>query len=110
MLIVLEQDVILRLMQLDEVAFQNQRFEIRIAEHDIKIIDPGDHRAHLDRVRLGMGEILADAVFEVDRLADVDNRAVFVLHQVAAGAFGQHPDFQLQLFTPVDFCHKIPSP
>ena len=95
MLIVLEQDVVLRLMQLDEVTFQNQRFEIRIAEHDIKIVDPRHHRAHLDRVRLGMGEILADAVFEVDRLADIDDPAL-ALHQIAARTGGQFFNFEFQ--------------
>ena len=95
MLIVLEQDVVLRLMQLDEVTFQNQRFEIRIAEHDIKIVDPRHHRAHLDRVRLGMGEILADAVFEVDRLANVDDPAL-ALHQIAARTGGQFFNFEFQ--------------
>ena len=95
MLIILQKDVILRLMQLDQVAFQNQRFEVRIAEHDIKIIDPGDHRAHLDRVRLGVGKILADAVFEVDRLADVDDFPL-AFHQVATRTGRQFFNFEFQ--------------
>ena len=95
MLIILQKDVILRLMQLDQVAFQNQRFEVRIAEHDIKIIDPGDHRAHLDRVRLGVGKILADAVFKVDRLADVDDFPL-AFHQVATRTGRQFFNFEFQ--------------
>ena len=109
MLIVLEKDVVVRFMQLDEVAFEAQRFEVAVAQENVEVVDVGNHGGDFRRV-LRVAEVGADAVFEVDRLADVDNRAVFVLHQVAAGAFGQHPDFQLQLFAPVDFCHKIPSP
>ena len=95
MLIVLEQDIILRLMELDEVTFKNQGFQICVAQHDIKIIDSRNHSAYFDRMCLGMGEILADAVFEVDRFTDIDDPAL-AFHEITARTSRQFFNFQFE--------------
>ena len=89
---------------LDQVAFQAQGLQVGVAQQHVEIGDVGNHRRHLGGVP-GIAEIGTHAVFQIDRLADVDDGALRVLHQVAAGAFRQLGDFQLQVFTPVDFPH-----
>ena len=95
MLIVLEQDIILRLMELDEITFKNQGFQICVAQHDIKIINSRNHSAYFDCMRLGMGEILADAVFEVDRFTDIDDPAL-AFHEITARTSRQFFNFQFE--------------
>ena len=104
MLVILEEDVVVGFVQLDEVALQAQGLQVGGAQEDVEIVNVGDHRGHLGGM-LGVTEIGAHPVFEVHRLADVDDRALRVLHEVAAGGFGQHGDLGLQLFAPIDFSH-----
>ena len=104
MLVILQEDVIVRLVQLDEVALQAQRLQIGIAQEDIEIVDMTDHRRNLGGV-LRITEIGAHAVLQIDRLADIDDGALRILHQVAARAFGEHADLGFELLTPVDFRH-----
>ena len=82
-------------MELDQVAFKDQSFQIRVAQHDVKIVDALDHRTHLDAMIARGMEILADAVFQVHRLADVDDFPC-ALHQIAAGTGRKLCNFQLQ--------------
>ena len=95
-LVVLEQDVVMRLVQLDQVAFQCQRLQIGIAQQDVKVIHLRHHGGYLGGMLLGM-EIAAHAVFQVDRFAHIDDLAL-MLHQVAAGAVGQHGQLGSQVF------------
>ena len=96
MLVVLQKDVIVRHVQLDQVAFQRQRFQIGIAQQDIKIVHLRHHGRHLGRMLPRM-KIAAHAVLEVHRLAHV-NDLPLVLHQVAAGAVGQKRELGFQRF------------
>ena len=89
---------------LDQVAFQAQSFQVGVAQQHVEIGDMGNHCRYLGGVS-GIAEVGADAVFQVDGLADVDDGTLRVLHQVAAGAFRQLGDLQLQVFTPVDPPH-----
>ena len=61
-LIILEQDIVIGLVQLNQVAFQNQRFQIGAAEHDIEIVDMRNHGRDLGRVVVAM-EIAPHPVF-----------------------------------------------
>ena len=97
---VLAQDVGAGLVPLDEVAFQTQRFQIRLAKQNIEIMDMANHSRDLGRV-IRLAEIGTDAVFQVHRLADIDDRSLGILHQIAAGAFRQLGDFQFQLVIPL---------
>ena len=95
-LVVLEEDVVVGLVQLDEVALQDQRFEVGVDQDDVKVIDLLDHGRHLGRV-LARLEVRAHAVFEVLGLADIDDLSVG-LHQVTSGAVGQLLDLEAQQF------------
>ena len=88
--VILEKDVIEGAMLLDEVAFQRECLKVGLAEHEVKIIHAADHGGHLRRMRAV--EILPHAVFQIDRLADVNDLAP-AFHDIAAGAFGKHFDF-----------------
>ena len=94
MLIILEENVVIRLVELDKIAFEHQRFEVRLAQNNIEILDFRDHRLNLWRMLL-LHEIAAHAVFKIFRFADINNLAP-VLHQIAAGAVRQHGNFQAQ--------------
>ena len=98
--VILEQDVVIRFVLLDQVAFQDQGFQVRFAQEDVEIVDMGDHGRYLRRMGR-VPEIAPDPVFQVHRLADVDDRPGSVLHQITAGGIRQHPDLLLQLLTPV---------
>ena len=92
-LIVLEEYVVLGAIALDEVEFQRQRLHLAVDEDDVKIVHVLDHGLHLGGVVFAGLEVLAHAVFQVHRLAHVDDPALG-LHQVAARRIGQV--FQLQ--------------
>ena len=94
----------MRLMELYQVAFQCQRLQIGIAQQDVKVIHLRHHGGYLGGMLLGM-EIAAHAVFQVDRLAHIDDLAL-MLHQVAAGAVGQHGQLGSQVFAQ----HRAPLP
>ena len=103
MLVVFQEDVVLGAVLFDQIAFQDERFQIGGTEQDVKIRDVRDHRAHLDRVPPGFLKILAYAVFQVDRLADIDHRPGRVLHKIAAGT-----ERQVFQFDRNRFVHGIP--
>ena len=95
-LVVLQKNVVPRHVLLDQVALQNQRFQLAVHQHDVEIVHLFHHRAHLGRVVGGGVKVLPHAVFQVLRLAYVDNLAL-ALHQIAAGRIGQAADFEFQL-------------
>ena len=51
-LIILQTDIIARPMLLDEIAFQDQRLDLRMRHDDLKISNMRNHRPHLRRVIL----------------------------------------------------------
>ncbi|MNR14951.1 hypothetical protein D3C85_1314530 [compost metagenome] len=80
-LVVAEQDVVLGGQRLDQVVFQDQRF--RLAAHHGGV-DGGDLAHHqLDaRTVVRLLEVGADALLQVDGLADVQHVAVGIEHAV----------------------------
>ena len=99
-LVVLKQYVVIRFMVFDQIAFEDQCFQVGFAQEDLKIVDVGDHGFHFGRM-CGIPEIAPDAVLEIDRLPDIDHRAVPVLHQVTSGRIRQHADLLFEFFAPV---------
>ena len=83
-LIVLEQNIVVRLMLLDEGVFEDQRLELAGDKDGVEMVDLRDHAAGLFIVARAELEILADTVFELFRLADVDDLARCVHHQINA--------------------------
>ena len=92
-LVVLEEYVVFGAVALDEVQFQRQRFHFAVNQHDVKIVHMLHHGLHLGGVVFAGLKILAHAVFQVDRLAHIDD-APLALHQVTTRRIGQV--FQLQ--------------
>ena len=90
-LVVLEPDVEARSVALDQVGFEEERLGDRIGLGHLDVDDPVDDRT--DPVDLARRDCLlpvrADAVAQALRLADVDDVAALVLHQVDAGLVGQ---------------------
>ena len=72
-------------MLLYKAAFEHEGFKLAVGENDIEIIDVFDHFAHFYSVVMLGAEILADAVFERLRLADIYYLRAAVFHQIDAG-------------------------
>ena len=81
-LVVLEQNVVVRLVLLYERVFQHQRLKLAARDNDIEVM----HLLHhgLDLRQMFPVEIAADAVLQLLRLADVYDLSVLVEHDVHA--------------------------
>ena len=88
-LVVLEQDVVFRGMLLDQRAFQYQALELGIGDDVGEVVHVVHHPPHLFGVVVLRAEVLADAVFQLLRLADVDDLARLVLHDIYARLQGK---------------------
>src|ERR1039458_1400243 len=78
-LVVAQQDVEARLVLLDEVVFERQRFLLVIDLDVLDVARLGDERAGLDVGQLVFREVAADAVAQDLSLAHVDDAAGAVL-------------------------------
>ena len=85
-LVVPHEDVELRLVPLDEVRLGEQCLRVVAHRHELKIRDRVHHRADLRRMLRARAEIRQNASTQVLRLADVDDDAPAIPHQVTAGA------------------------
>ena len=94
----------MRAVLLDEVALEDQRLDLRARQDELEVRDMGDHRAHLRRMVLVLLEILPHAVLQHDGLADVDDLAFRVLHDVDARMIRQQLQFLLD-----DLGHALTS-
>ena len=101
-LVILEADVVARTMLLDEVALQDQRLDFRVCEDRLEVGDLRHHRTHLRRLMLAALEVLPHTVLQDDRLADIDDAPLRVLHDVDARRIRQ----QFELFFH-DFRHSL---
>ncbi len=87
-LVVLQQHVEMRLVALDEVRLEDQRFDL-VGRHDE--LERGGAKRDQPALLAGVApEVAAYAAAKVDRLADVQDLAVRRHEQVAAGLRGQH--------------------
>ena len=88
-LVVAQQDVEARLVLLDEVVLERQRFFFVVDQDVVDVAGFGDQRAGLDVGQPVVGEVAADAVAQVLGLADVDDPAAGVLVEIHAGREGK---------------------
>ena len=95
-LVVAQQDVEARLVLLDEVVFERQRFFFVIDQDVVDIARFRDEGAGLGVGELVFLEVAADAVSQDLRLADVDDLPGAVLVQVHSGRERQLSDFLVQ--------------
>ena len=100
-LVILQEDVVLGHVPLDERAFEHERLKFRPGDDGVEMVDLRDHLPRLRRMGGRILKILADTVFELLRLADVDDRAGLVLHQVHARLVGQRERLVFEFFK----CH-----
>ena len=85
-------------MPLDERAFEHQRLKLRARDDGIKMVDLRHHFTRLRRMRRRILKILADAVLELFGLADIDDRAGLILHDVDARLVWQRERLVLEFF------------
>ena len=83
-LVVLEQDVIFGGMQLDHAALEHERLEFAVGDDIVEVVDVAHHLVDLGQMLFHRAEIAAHAVFERLGLADIDDVARAVLHDVHA--------------------------
>ena len=81
-LVVLELDVVVRLVPLDEGVLQHQRLELAVRDDHVEVAHLVHHRGHLRQMLAA--EIAHDAVFQPLGFADVDNLGILVEHDVHA--------------------------
>ncbi len=97
-LVVAQQDVEARLLLLDEVVFECERF-VLVGDGDVLDIDGLAHEGAGLGVGLGRLQKVADRTrrAQVFRLADVDDLALGVLVEVAAGLGGDGSNFLVEI-------------
>ena len=95
-LVILQKDVVMRLVAFNEGVFQHQGLELAVGHDHIKVVDGGDHGPGLLGVGGQVGKILRDPVFQGLGLAHVDDLVVLVLHDVDAWLQRQGVGFFLQ--------------
>ena len=88
-LVVLEPRVIGRLVLLDEVAFEEEGFLLRLCHDVFEFGDARDHLPDLRRVVRALGEVRTEPVPQLGGLADVKDSIRTSAHEVDAGS-GRH--------------------
>ena len=88
-LVVLQLDVEARLDVLDQPGFQQQGIDLALGGEEVDVGDELDEVGGAAVLGGGLGEVVAGAVAQVLGLADVEDAALGVLHQVDAGRGGK---------------------
>ena len=88
--IVPQHDIVTGTVFLDQVAFQNQGFDLAVGHDGFKVFHMADQRFHFDRMSARCPEVAVDPVIQIFCLAYVDNPAGAVMHEVHAGFMGQN--------------------
>ena len=97
----------MRLVELDEGVFQHEGFKLARHDDDIERRDVLDHGGDLWQVLAA--KIARDAVFERLGLADIDDLARLVEHEIHARLLRQHVGALAQLVQ-CQLFHLIPPP
>ena len=109
-LVILEADVVFRAMLLDQVHLKDERLKLR-ADHDpFNIHDLAHEAAGLGIVAGIRVEVGADAVLQADGLADINDRARRVLHQVTARLGRQGFQDPIEVFRYDHLCYFTSFP
>ena len=105
-LVVLQHDVVLRLILLDEGVFQQQSLPFGIDHGGLDVADLGDQHPHLGGVVVFV-EIGGNAPFEVFGLTDINHLAILIEIAVHARLGGESGKNKLD-FTFVLRAHRFP--
>ena len=98
--VVTQQDVVDRLVLLDQVVLQQQRLDLAVQHSDLDVGDVGHHR-HGFRLQPAGAEVAGNPVFQVFGLAHVQQPPLGVVHLVHAGALAQGGEKGLVIETAV---------
>ena len=88
-LVILQHGVIFRAVLFDQVALQNQGFQLGIGDNVLKPCNMGDHLLDLGALVAAALEILADTVLQADGFSNVDDLILFTMHNVDTRLTGQ---------------------
>ena len=113
-LVVLEANVVARLVLLDQIVFEDQRFLVVARDQSFDIGDPPHQKLDL-RALVGMIEVGAHPRPQILGLADVDDLAASFAHQINAGSgrqagefFGQHVHGMIRgLYRKFPYSHRF---
>ncbi|MNW00341.1 hypothetical protein D3C71_1958200 [compost metagenome] len=83
-LVIAKQDVVLRVLGLDQVVFQQQRLGLGAHHRGFQARDLADHVADA-RAAMAFLEVVGDAALEIARLADIQQAALGIEVAIDAG-------------------------
>ena len=69
-------------MLLDQIALQNQSFQLRVCDNVLETCDLRNHFLDLRSLIAAALKILAHTVFQADGLTDINDLIVFVVHDI----------------------------
>ena len=85
-------------MLLDQTALEDQTLEFAVGDDVLEVVYVLNHAPNLFGVVVLGAEVLADAVFQFFRFADIDDLALLVLHDIHAGLQWQRHRLLAKLF------------
>ena len=85
--VITQQHVITRLIQLDVVVLEQQRFRFGVRHRHIDLLNERNQRFGLTRSQVA-AEIAGKPFFQVFRFTHIDNRTTDIIHTINAGLTG----------------------
>ena len=85
---VLEQDVVARLIALDQIALENQGFSFIIGDRELQAIDGFHQQDQLQSLMFSV-KVTIDAFFQITRLADIEDLPIAVKKLIHTWLFGK---------------------
>ena len=89
-LIVFKKNIILGFVFLNQIVFQQQRFQLGFGDNDFKVINIGNQIPRLVIVLFNGAEVTVDTAFQIFCLAYIYDFSVFVFHEIDAGLLSEH--------------------
>ena len=83
--IILEHRIVLGPMLLDQIILQNQSLQLRIRHYILKTVNLFDHPVNLRPPPYNLAKIRTDAIVKVYGLAHINNRILFIAHNIYPG-------------------------
>ena len=108
-LVILQKNIVLRLIPFDQRTFQDQCFKLRSRYDHIKGVDVADHQAGLTGMGGRILKILADPVFQLLRLAHIDHSTGFIFHDIRSRFHRERQCFCFQFLKNHKITGKIAS-
>ena len=102
-LVILQKNIVIGMVFLDEVTFQQQCFHLGIRYDIFEFLDIRHHGLGFHRMVSAALKILPYAVFQIDSLPHIDHMSIGILHQIYPRFLGQF--FQFFLYVK----HKLTS-